>query len=71
LRAPAEQFAQAGRRIGELHRRAADHALEGQVGAYQQAAGVEQHHADGAQVEPVVEFARRTIGALARRMFGT
>ena len=59
-----------GRRVGQQHRHAADQRLEGRVGAHQQAAVVEQHHADRAQVEPVVELAQRAVGALARHVLG-
>ena len=64
--APGEQARQAGVAFAERDRDAAGHLVERGVGADEQAAVVEQHHADRAEVEPVVELAHRTVGALAR-----
>ncbi len=68
--APRQQPGQAGRAFGERHRHAARELVEGRVGADQQAALVEQHHADRAQVEPVVELAHRAVGTIARHVLG-
>ncbi len=64
--APREQARQVGIAVGERDRHAARHPVERRVGADQQAAVVEQDHADRAEVEPVVELAHRAVGALAR-----
>ena len=68
--APREQACQAGRAVGERDRHAAGQLVEGRVGSHQQATVVEQHHADRAQVEPVVELAHRAVGTLARGVLG-
>ena len=66
----AEQLLQIRRGFRQQHRHRADQRVEGTVGAHEQAAVVEQHHADRTQVEPVVELARRAVGALARHVLG-
>ena len=62
--APGEQTGQARRALVEGDRDAARHLVERRVAADQQAAVVEQDHADRAEIEPVVELAHRAVGTL-------
>ena len=69
-RRPAEQLLQVRRGIAEQHRHPADEGLESRVRAHDEAAGVENEHAAGAQLEPLREFVDRAVGLRARLMFG-
>ena len=69
--AESEQLLQIRRGLRQQHRHRPDQRVEGAVGAHQHAGVVEQHHPQRAQVEPVVEFPRRAVGAVARRVLGT
>ena len=55
--APEQQLLQRGRRVRQQRRHRTGHRFERRVGPHQQAGLVVQHHAERAQVEPVVELA--------------